>query len=445
MNRKWLILAIALFFTVAVVSACGDKDDNDNNNNNDNNVENEENNENNENENENNNNENNDDNDLNDNDLNDNDNNDDDDKTAMAGAESDFDELIQYMEEETEGEAEILYESDNGDEHDMEGVTVSLDEYALVELNDFHMDFSIPFDDQTDGGVVITKYTVKNDSDDDVSYMPMMPATYVGAEKNIDNYREILPKEEQLAVMLTSDDDYELKAGDELTGYYTYPLGEDRLADVLDEGEIEVEIPQPQEDPDDYSSTLGDEGTFTINLSDDNAEKNEEKASKGFYEDKVTSDNWGDKEMLDNEEDMGQTEELRDVDVTLDGYQFTEFEPNSDEAPRFESFENGIVLVTIKFDLENNGDDEIGKNSVSSKLTMNDGSMYTLGDGMLLDYRNDDTIEPGDSGELLQVYLLDKRDYEDWEDRSFEVELGPLRDAEAQDISKGKKVEFDLK
>src|SRR5699024_6179580 len=45
MKRRWLVLAIALFFMVGIVSACGDKDDNNNNNNNDNNnVENEDNN-----------------------------------------------------------------------------------------------------------------------------------------------------------------------------------------------------------------------------------------------------------------------------------------------------------------------------------------------------------------------------------------------------------------
>lgn len=456
MKRRWLVLAIALFFMVGIVSACGDKDDNNNNNNDNNNVENEDNNndndDNNNNEDNNDNNDNddiagnglnNDDNDNNDN--NDNDNNDNDDERASANASGNFDDLIEFMEDETEGEAELIYESDNGDEHDMDGFTVSLDEYALVELNDFHDNFSIPFDDQTDGGVLITKYTLKNDTDEDYSYMPMIPATYVGAEKNLDNYRDILPEDEQLAIMLTSDDDYTVKAGEEVTGYYTYPAGEDRLQDIIDAGEVEVEVPQPKEDNEDSSTAIGKEGKFIISLSDESADKNEDKASKGFYEDAVTADNMGDKEMLDEEEGIDETEELGDIKVTLDGYQFTEFEPNDDEAARFDSFENGIVLLTVKFDIENNSDDPIGKDSASSKLTMNDGSMYTLDEGMLLDYEFEEAIEPGDSDELLQVFLLDKRDYEDWEGRSYEVELGPIRDIDAQDISGGKKAEFDLK
>src|SRR5699024_924303 len=269
------------------------------------------------------------------------------------------------------------------------------------------------FDDQTDGGVLITKYTLKNDTDEDYSYMPMIPATYVGAEKNLDNYRDILPEDEQLAIMLTSDDDYTVKAGEEVTGYYTYPAGEDRLQDIIDAGEVEVEVPQPKEDNEDSSTAIGKEGKFIISLSDESADKNEDKASKGFYEDAVTADNMGEKEILDEEEGIDETEELGDIKVTIDRYksnecepkddeeervdlghikltlehyQFTEIEQNVDEASRFDSFENGIVLLTVKFDIENNSDDPIGKDSASSKLTMNDGSMYTLDEGMLLDY-----------------------------------------------------------
>ena len=48
--------------------------------------------------------------------------------------------------------------------------------------------------------------------------------------------------------------------------------------------------------------------------------------------------------------------------------------------------------------------------------------------------------------EILQVYALDKEQYDKiWKDKSFEVEIGPMKDAEAKDISKGKKATFELK
>src|SRR5699024_10295788 len=80
------------------------------------------------------------------------------------------------------------------------------------------------------------------------------------------------------------------------------------------------------------------------------------------------------------------------------------------------------VLLTVKFDIDNENSSEIGNNSITSKLTVNDGSQYMLNEGMLLGYNNDDVIESDDSGELLQVYILDKEQYDKiWKDKSFEV------------------------
>src|SRR5699024_6806607 len=120
----------------------------------------------------------------------------------------------------------------------------------------------------------------------------------------------------------------------------------------------------------------------------------------------------GEKEMIKEKSDIGESEELGDYTVELDGYQFTEFTPNKDEAPRFEDFDNGIVLLTVKFNLENNGDENIGLFITSSKLEVNDGAQWLLNEGMLLDYGNDDIIEPGESGEFLQVFTLEKEQYD---------------------------------
>lgn len=354
-----------------------------------------------------------------------------------------FSELINYMEDETEGMAKVLYENNEQQKHEMEGVSVSLDEYTLVELKDFNAMFDIPFNDKTDGGVIITKYTIMNDTDDDAYYMPAFYASYTGAQKAFNNYKDLLPEDEQIPTKLSPKDDYLIKAGESISGYYTYPFGEDQLKDVLDEGTVAVEVPAPHSEKGEVNSTFGKEGKFTLSLNEDGAKKAE--SDKAFYEDKVTSYNMGEKEMLEEKDGIDKSEELGDITVTLDGYQFTEFTPNKEEAPRFESFKNGMVVLTVKFNIDNENSSEIGNNSVTSKLTVNDGSQYMLNEGMLLDYRNDDVIESGDSGDLLQVYLLDKEQCEKiWKDKSFEIEIGPMKNAEAKDISKGKKATFTL-
>lgn len=360
--------------------------------------------------------------------------------TNKAG---DFSTLIAYMEKETEGTAKVLFENKEPQVHKMEGVTVSLDGYTLLELNDFHTDFSIPFNDKTNGGVILAQYTVTNELDKDVYYMPAFYLSFTGAEKAYNNYRDLLPVEEQLAEKLSPSNDYLLKAGESVTGYYTYPFGEDHLQKVLEVSTAAVEVPAAQAVKGDFGSPIGKDGQFTLSLNEAGAEK--VKSNAAFYQDKVTIDDMGEKKMLKEKSGIGKSENLGDVTVTLDGYQFTEFTPNEVEAPRFENFKTGIVLLTVKFNLDNKGSDSIGLSSTYSKLTVNDGTQYMLDEGMLLDYSYNDVIASGESGELLQIYVLDKEQYDKiWKNKSFEVEIGPIKDQEAKDISKGKTAIFEL-
>nr|WP_245975381.1 DUF5068 domain-containing protein [Oceanobacillus chungangensis] len=363
--------------------------------------------------------------------------------STTEGTETDFSELIIYMEEETEGTAKVIYENAEPQVHTMEDVSVSLDAYSLVELTDFHTDYSIPFDDETNGGVIIAQYTVTNNRAEDVYYMPAFYASFTGAPKDYNNYRDLLPLEGQLPSILAPDNDYLLKAGETVTGYYTYPFGKEHLSSALDASTVSVEIPEPILEKGDFGSSIGKKGKFTLSLNEDGAEK--VAADAAFYQDRVTSENMGEKKMLEEAEGLSKSEAIGDVNVTLDGYQFTEFTPNEVEAPRFENFTNGIVLLTAKFNLDNKGSEAIGLTLTPSKLTVNDGAQYMLQEGMLLDYSYDDLIEAGESGELLQIYALDKEQYDKiWKDKAFEIEIGPFKNQDAEDISKGKTTNFEL-
>ncbi|PAD38487.1 DUF5068 domain-containing protein [Terribacillus sp. 7520-G] len=369
------------------------------------------------------------------------------DKDASDGKEeaADFAELIDYMKTETDAEeATVLYENTEPQTHEMEGVTVSLDSYSLVELKDFHTDYSIPFNDETNGGVILASYTVKNDTDKDLYYTPFMYMSFTGATKDYNNYKDLIPEEGQLPTKLSPDNKYELKAGETITGTYAYPMGETHLKTAMESGSVTVEVPAPTTDPDDLSIALGTKGQFTIDLSEEGAEKTE--ANAAFYQDLASVDNMGEKNMIEEKEGIGQSQELGDATVTLDGYQFAEFTPNEYEAPRFENFKNGVVLLTVKFNVDNKGSDNIGLDNMGSNLYVNDGSQYQMSERMLSPYEYQESIAAGESGELLQVFVLDKEQYEKiWKDKAFEIELGPLYDENAEDISKGKKAEFKLK
>ncbi len=220
-------------------------------------------------------------------------------KPQTDSSNAEFDALVSAMEEETEDTATLLFENNESQSHEMEGLTLTLDAYQLVELEDFHTNFSIPFEDQTDGGVILAQYTVKNDSDQDLHYMPTLDIDYVGATKYYSNYRDLIPLEEQLPTILSPDNEYLVEAGDEVTGYYAYPFGQKQLDDILAEGNVIVDVPAPTTEYNEYSSTIGSGTEFTLPLDDDSAEKSAETESQGFYQDRISAENMGDKEMIE--------------------------------------------------------------------------------------------------------------------------------------------------
>ena len=356
-----------------------------------------------------------------------------------------FAELISYMGEKTEGTTHVLYENSDSQVHTMEDISVTLDAYTLVELNDFHADFEIPFKNQTDGGVILAKYTVKNDSDEDTFYMPTLDitVTYDGQEVYHRNNDDLIPTKDQLDTKLSHSTDYLLSAGESITGYVAYPFGKEQLDAVMAKSTVDVLVPTAQSDLDDFETIIGSKGRFTIAISDDGAES--VATNSNLYEDRVTFENMGEKKMLKEKSEIGESKELGDATVTLDGYQFTEFTPNAEEAPRFSSYTNGIVLLTVKFDIENKGTENI-ELSGNSTLTVNDGAQYLLNEGMLLKLgSNRDVVKPESQGEFLQVFVLDQEQYEKiWQEKAFDIEIGPLKNEESQDISKGKRVTFTL-
>ncbi|MFB7156426.1 DUF5068 domain-containing protein [Lysinibacillus sp. NPDC056232] len=356
---------------------------------------------------------------------------------------ADFASLISYMEKETQGKTKVLFENNEPQVHKMEDVSISLDAYSVVELKDFHTDFNIPFGEQTNGGVILAKYTVKNDMDKDVYYMPTLSVTFTGATKDYSNYKDLIPEENQLPTKLGYKTDYLLKAGEEVTGYIAYPFGETDLAKINELGTVTVMVPKPFTEKENFGSTIGSDGRFNLALNTDGSKKVSSNSS--FYQDKVTLDNMGEKKMLKEKSDINESKKIGDVNAILEGYQFTQFTPNEVEAPRFSNFTNGVTLLTVKFKLENKATSEIGLSSMSSKLSVNDGSQYALSEGMLLNYNYNEVIKAGETGELLQVYVLDQEQYEKiWKDKAFDIELGPIRNKGAEDTSKGKKETFTL-
>lgn len=130
--------------------------------------------------------------------------------------------------------------------------------------------------------------------------------------------------------------------------------------------------------------------------------------------------------------------------MTLKEYQFTDFEPNEVEEPRFKNFEEGVVLLTAAFDVNNTGDKVVGFTGTSSTLKVNNKSQSVLSEGMLMSYGTTDLVKKGEKKELIQVYVMNKEEFDKiWKDKEFGLEL-QLRDDASKDLGKGQKMIFDL-
>ncbi|MFP7494756.1 DUF5068 domain-containing protein [Terribacillus saccharophilus] len=367
-------------------------------------------------------------------------------ETAANSKEiAEFPEVIEYMRTEIEAtDARVLYENNEPQAYEMEGVTASLDAYSLIEMKDFDANHSYSFDDETSGAILLGKFTVTNDTDSKVYYMPSFAITYSSEQGYKGDYLHIVPKNQQLLMKLPPDDNYTLEAGESVTGYMAYPFGTSALETIMDEGSAFITVPVALTAPDDYDSAIGKEGKFTVNFDAASAEKS--KADQAFYQDLASHDNMGEKKMIEQKEDIAQSKELADATITLDGYQFTEFTPNEFEAPLFRNFLTGVVLLTVQFTVDNKSSADIGLENSESTLYVNDGAQSLINEARLSPYEFQETVASGDTAELLHVYVLDKEQYENiWKDKAFEIELGPLYDENAEELSEGNKVTFKIK
>ena len=366
---------------------------------------------------------------------------------ASTGA-VDFTEAKSAMKEEMDAETiNVLYASSAPIDTPIDStLTLTLDGYEMLEVLDFHQDVSIPFDDHADrGGVLLAKFTIKNSGTASAFY-PLPPGyTFTGATQAYSsNTHNLLPEEMADFGKILRDANTEVKPGEEVSGYMATAFAPDALDAVMGLGVLtmEVESGYTEADAFDFDKKIGDEQNVDLPLSSDGADAIV--ASGAFLQDSLSTDNMGTKTMDMEKTGIGETQEIGGVKITLDAYQFVIFEPNEVEAPRFENFENGIVVLTAKFLMDNQDTVAVDLSSLLTTLNMNNDGMWTTSEGMLTDYDSNSAIQPGTQGENLQVFVLDKEQYDKiWKDKEFSIEMD-LRDTDMKDIGKGKEVTFVL-
>lgn len=345
--------------------------------------------------------------------------------------------LNPYIAEETDGDVEIITTNKNPElKHAFsDDVTIEINEYQVVHISDMNESMKVSFEDQDEGYVLTYKYTLDNQSDEDVNFN-------LGAMLYSDDATEYLPGRSHFVARdeWMNDDSNDVvgqySKGESFTGMEAHMITKAQFKN-LEAPKLTISTPFLEGDT---GKSFGEEAVFFLPFTDKGAEK--ATATADLYQDKMVTDSVADKELFFAKEDINVTESIDDVKITLEGVQYANITPTAGHADRFSNFGDGpLVALTLKFNIENGSDKLISKTSTGIKLNLDQNRGTMLSNGMLEPTVRGE-IEPGESHEVLSVFLFREDEFNLY--KELEIEFGPLTDEKVQKLFKEKFVTFDI-
>lgn len=366
------------------------------------------------------------------------------DSSSNESGSEEFDKIVAGIKENLDAkEIKVLYADMKPQVFEQGTVTVSLDGYETLELNDFKQDFASKFRDNSDyAGLLLAKYTIVNTGKEDAYYSPIFGLDYSESKHGFSGSKNIMSEDVVDLSSTMVKKERKLTAGESVTGFLAFNIDGPSLDDMKKLAMVTMTIPAAySKDEISKEARLGEEVKIELPVTDKGEETIAEKAK--FYPDKITVDNMGTKTLLKEKKEIAETADYGEAKVTFNGYQFTEFVPNETEAPRFSDFENGIVLMTASFTIKNDGDEIIAPSTSSATLNVNNDSQRIMNSGMLLPRTTDTEIKKGEAKEWIQVFAFDKEQYDKiWKDKDFSIKVN-LRQISGS-LRKGEDVTFKL-
>ncbi|MFV2049401.1 DUF5068 domain-containing protein [Metabacillus sp. YM-086] len=357
--------------------------------------------------------------------------------------QGDNETLNPFIAEDSEGNVEILYTNkDPQYTHDMEGFKVSVDEYQLVKVTDVNEYSTIYFDDQVDGYVVTAKVTIENGTDKPMYYNN---SHRIQLSNDLDyipsDWKAFVPEDQQIFKIKKNQDDISLfEAGEKVTGLLTFKMtNEDfeKLKSVKPKYVIEGGA---AENSDFSGSISGNSPSYDFIYNDEQAETTASQPQ--FFQDRLTSDNWADKKMIFEKANINDTKKIGDVNVTVEGVQYTEVIPTEANKEMFSDFgDSGVAALTVKVKIDNGSTTPVSINNLGTILNVDDNRVRVLSQGMA-EPRDPATIAAGETGEKLHVFLFRKDEFGLY--KKFVMEFGPFYAENGEQAFKGRTAEFTL-
>lgn len=342
--------------------------------------------------------------------------------------------------EMTEGDVEVLYTNKAPNyTHDMDGFIITIDEYQITKVSDVNRDSESLFKGNLEGYVVTALTTYENTRSNPVYYAGFMTLLMDDRYDVVygDKYK-LIPRE----TALVSDDPASVNKyppGFKKQGFLSFVMTNEQY-DKLATTNPKLIIDGGASEREDMRESFREEAVFDFLYSGES----EEAVATGpaFYRDDLTNQNIANKTMVFEKTDIGQQLELDGVKVTLEGVQYTEIEPTEQYKSTFRNFaDDGIVALTVKLNVDNQSKETVRLDGIGSILSVDDNDFRYLHQGSL----EPDTsrkLEPGESGEKLHVFLMDKYQFDRHE--KFELIFGPFSADDGKKLFKGRDLVFKL-
>ncbi len=342
--------------------------------------------------------------------------------------------------EMTEGDVEVLYTNKEPNyTHDMDGFIVTIDEYQITKVSDVNRDSESLFKGNLEGYVMTALTTYENKRSNPVYYAGFASLLMDDRFDVVygDKYK-LIPRE----TALVSDDPASVNKyppGFKKQGFLSFVMTNEQY-DKLATTNPKLIIEGGASEREDMRESFREEAVFDLLYSGES----EDAVAMGpaFYRDDLTNQNIANKTMIFEKTDIGQQLELDGVKVTLEGVQYTEIEPTEQYKSTFRNFaDDGIVALTVKLKVDNQSEETVRLDGIGSILSVDDNDFRYLYQGSL-EPDTSKKLEPGESGEKLHVFLMDKYQFNRHE--KFELNFGPFSAEDGKKLFKGRDLVFKL-
>ncbi|SDI84360.1 hypothetical protein [Dolosicoccus paucivorans] len=322
---------------------------------------------------------------------------------------------------------DMIYQTNEPFKQIQPGYQIIVDELTLFEVAEADETLERDFNYANQpSGLILAHVTVENTTSE-AFYLTVdeLTQSYVGGESFATPSSNAYPLLHGNLRDILLENQGKVEAGETVSGYLVYGLGKKSLEEIESQGHFYLTIEPPVLDADalggERENALGRSQNLFLPVDEKN--EAELKELQAFIPDRLTSEWWGDKELLAQAQ-LDEAIKTSDdaVEVTLMRAEIADFEPFPAHEESFKNFPNGQVIVTVEYEVTNHSAETLLPVDGIATLYIDEDPI--LSDYVLMNELYGLELESGESATLVKSFALDKMYYQQhWQDKPIGIEI----------------------